>query len=131
MKSKASRRTASVGVNRRDFILGTLATGAVVGGGLGAFYYGYEKSLGSPLRVGVIGTGDEGNVLIGAINPEFIEVRSIADIRPYNIWRAFHGDNYSDTALAVRPGAASQIRLADGNRGPAAHKGVRTGRRRV
>ena len=56
MKPKPS----SAGVNRRDFILGTLATGAVVGSGLGAFYYGYGKSLGSPLRVGVIGTGDEG-----------------------------------------------------------------------
>jgi len=95
---------ASSGVNRRDFILGTLATGAVVSGGLGAFYYGYDKSLGSPLRVGVIGTGDQGCVLIGAINPDYIEVRSIADIRPYNIWRAFHGDHYSDAALEVRPG---------------------------
>ena len=44
------------------------------------------------LRVGVIGTGDEGSVLLGAINPDFIEVKAIADIRPYNIWRAFHGD---------------------------------------
>ena len=75
------------------FVKGTVAAGAVVGGGLGAFYFGYEKSLGSPLRVGVIGTGDEGSVLIGAINPDFIEVRSIADIRPYNVWRAFHGDH--------------------------------------
>lgn len=100
MKPKPS----SAGVNRRDFILGTLATGAVVGSGLGAFYYGYGKSLGSPLRVGVIGTGDEGSVLLGAINPDFIEVRSIADIRPYNIWRAFHGDRYSPAALEARPG---------------------------
>ena len=29
----------------------------------------------SPLRVGVIGTGDEGSVLLGAINPEFIQVK--------------------------------------------------------
>ena len=92
------------GVSRRDFIKGSVAAGVVVGGGLGAFYFGYDKAIGSPLRVGVIGTGDEGSVLLGAINPEFIEVRSIADIRPYNVWRAFHGDHSSETALAARPG---------------------------
>ncbi len=104
MDPKQQKQTASTGVNRRDFILGSLAAGVVVGGGLGAFYYGYDQALGRPLRVGVIGTGDEGSVLLGAINPDFIEVKAIADIRPYNIWRAFHGDYYSDTALAVRPG---------------------------
>ncbi len=95
---------SAAGVTRRDFIKGTVAAGVVVGGGLGAFYFGYDKAVGSPLRVGVIGTGDEGSVLIGAINPEFIEVKSIADIRPYNVWRAFHGDHSSETALAARPG---------------------------
>ncbi len=92
------------GVSRRDFIIGGVAAGVVAGGGLGAFYFGYEKAVGSPLRVGVIGTGDEGSVLIGAINPEFIEVKSIADIRPYSVWRAFHGDYSSEAAMAARPG---------------------------
>ncbi len=92
------------GVSRRNFIVGSVAAGVVAGGGLGAFYFGYEKAVGSPLRVGVIGTGDEGSVLIGAINPEFIEVKSIADIRPYSVWRAFHGDHFSEAALAARPG---------------------------
>lgn len=95
---------AENGVSRRDFMAGTLAAGAVVGGGLGAFYFGYEKAVGSPLRVGVLGTGDEGSVLLGAINPDMIEVKSIADIRPYNVWRAFNGDHSSDSALAARPG---------------------------
>jgi hypothetical protein len=91
-------------VSRRGFIKGTLAAGVVAGGGLGAFYFGYEKAIGNPLRVGVIGTGDEGSVLLGAINPDMIQVRSIADIRPYNVWRAFHGDHSSDTIAAIRPG---------------------------
>jgi predicted dehydrogenase len=95
---------ASCGVNRRDFLLGSVAAGVVVGGGLGAFYFGYDKSVGSPLRVGVIGTGDEGGVLLGAITPEFIQVCSIADIRPYNVWRAFHGDHSNEGSLAARPG---------------------------
>ena len=33
--------------------------------------FGYEK-VKDPVRVGVIGTGDEGNVLIGAINPDYV-----------------------------------------------------------
>jgi len=70
----------------------------------GHIYFGYEETLAEPLRVGVIGTGDEGSVLIGAINPDFVQVKSISDLRPYNIHRAFHGDHYSATARAVRPG---------------------------
>ncbi len=91
-------------VNRRDFILGTVAAGAAIGGGLGAFYFGYDRAIGSPLRVGVLGTGDEGGVLLGAINPEYLEVKAIADIRPYNVWRAFHGDYSTEEMLTVRPG---------------------------
>jgi predicted dehydrogenase len=100
------RQTDAAGndVTRRDFIKGTMAAGVVVGGGLGAFYFGYDQAIGHPLRVGVIGTGDEGSVLLGAINPEFIQVKAIADIRPYNVWRAFHGDHSSEAALAARPG---------------------------
>jgi predicted dehydrogenase len=72
--------------------------------GLGSFYFGYGGSVPEPVRVGVIGTGDEGSVLIGALNPQYIAVRAIADIRPYNVWRAFHGDCSSEAALAARPG---------------------------
>jgi len=98
------RSAQATGLSRREFIGGTLAAGAVVGGGRGAFYFGYDKAVGRPVRVGVLGTGDQGSVLLGAINPNFIEVKAIADIRPYNVWRAFHGDHSSDAALAARPG---------------------------
>ena len=81
----------AIGVSRRDFLKGVIAAGAVTGGGLGAMYFGYDKVT-NPVRVGVIGTGDEGNVLIGAINPDYVQVTAIADIRPYNVHRAFHGD---------------------------------------
>ncbi|MFV1965431.1 MAG: Gfo/Idh/MocA family protein [Pirellulaceae bacterium] len=93
----------AVGVSRRDFMKGVVAAGAVSGGGLGALYFGYN-AVHDPVRIGVIGTGDEGNVLIGALNPDYQQVVAIADIRPYNIHRAFHGDWASDTALAVRCG---------------------------
>jgi len=79
-------------VSRRDFLKQGATAAAVSAGGLGAFYFGYGASVSSPVRVGVIGTGDEGSVLLGAINPKFIEVRSIADIRPYSLYRAFHGE---------------------------------------
>jgi predicted dehydrogenase len=94
-------------VTRRDFLKGGLVAGAVAGGSLGAFYFGYGAAIASPLRVGVIGTGDQGCVLLGAMNPRFIEVRAIADARPFNQWRAFHGDWASDAALEVRPGLMS------------------------
>lgn len=88
-------------LTRRDFLTQGIAAGVVSGAGLGAFYYGYGKSLGDPVRIGVIGTGDEGSVLIGAHTPEYAQVVAIADIRPYNVWRAFNGD---PTVPAVRPG---------------------------
>ena len=93
----------AVGFTRRDFLKNVVATGAISGGGLGAAYFGYSK-VADPVRVGVIGTGDEGSVLIGAINPDYVQVTAIADIRPYNIHRAFHGDYASPAAQAVRPG---------------------------
>jgi len=91
-------------VDRREFLKGGILAGAVAGGSLGAFYFGYEAAVTDPVRVGVIGTGDEGSVLIGAINPDYLQVVSIADIRPYNVHRAFHGDLYSPAAEAARPG---------------------------
>ncbi|MEQ8847788.1 Gfo/Idh/MocA family oxidoreductase [Botrimarina sp.] len=89
---------------RRDFLKEVTLAGAVAAGGFGAAYWGYGKSLDDRLRVGVIGTGDEGNVLIGALNPDFVEVKAIADIRPYSVHRAFYGDCYSPSALEARPG---------------------------
>jgi len=95
---------AVVGSTRRDFLKQGIAAGVVSGAGLGAMYFDYGKSVDNPVRVGVIGTGDEGSVLIGALNPDFVQVVAIADIRPYNVHRAFHGDYYSTAALAARPG---------------------------
>ncbi|HZZ71052.1 MAG TPA: Gfo/Idh/MocA family oxidoreductase [Pirellulales bacterium] len=89
---------------RRDFLKGTIAAGVVSGAGLGAMYFGYEKSISNPVRIGVIGTGDEGSVLIGAHNPNFTQIKAIADIRPYNVYRAFHGDWSSPNAIKARPG---------------------------
>ncbi|TWU26705.1 Glucose--fructose oxidoreductase precursor [Novipirellula galeiformis] len=93
-------------VNRRDFLRGIVAAGAVSGAGLGAAYFGYGK-VNDPVRVAVIGTGDEGNVLIGGCNPEYVDIKAVCDIRPYSEHRAFHGDWSSPSALGRRPGLIS------------------------
>lgn len=101
-------------VTRRDFLATTIAGAAGIAvpvAGAGAMYFGYDK-VADPVRVGVIGTGDEGNVLIGAMNPDYVDLVAIADIRPYNIHRAFHGDWASDAALEARPGIISRFKYA-------------------
>ncbi|HND53660.1 MAG TPA: Gfo/Idh/MocA family oxidoreductase, partial [Pirellulaceae bacterium] len=102
----------AIGVSRRDFVKKVLTAGAVSGAGLGGMYFNYGK-VGDPLRVGVIGTGDEGQVLISATNPEYVQVVAISDIRPYNIHRAFHGDWASDAAWAARQGLISRYKWSN------------------
>ncbi|MCE5302811.1 MAG: Gfo/Idh/MocA family oxidoreductase [Planctomycetaceae bacterium] len=92
---------------RRELIKKAIKADVRPGAGLGSLYFGYGDSVSSPVRVGVLGTGDEGSVLLGAINPKYIEVKAIADIRPYNVWRAFHGDYSSEAARKARPGLMS------------------------
>ena len=100
----------AVAITRRDFLAGTVAAGVATGAGLGSIYFGYGKSVGDPLRVGVLGTGDEGSVLLGAHNPEYLNVVAIADIRPYNVFRAFHGDVSSPSANKARPGLMAKYK---------------------
>ena len=100
----------AVAISRRDFLAGTVAAGVATGAGLGSIYFGYGRSVGDPLRVGVIGTGDEGSVLIGAHNPEYLNVVAIADVRPYNVFRAFHGDVSSPSANKARPGLMAKYK---------------------
>ena len=94
----------AAGATRRNFLKGTVLATATAGTTLGAAYYKYGDVGKDRLRVGIIGTGDEGGVLIGALNPDYIDVVAIADIRPYSIHRAFHGDNYSPGTIKARPG---------------------------
>ena len=93
----------AVGFTRRDFLKGVIAAGAVSGAGLGAMYFGYGK-VADPVRVGIIGTGDEGNVLIGGCSPDYVRIVALADIRPSCIHRAFYGDWASPAAMEARPG---------------------------
>ena len=93
--------------SRRTFLKGSVLAAAVPAVAVTGFYAGYRLTHGNPIRVGVVGTGDQGQVLMGAINPRYIQVKSIADIRPYNLHRAFHGDISSPAAIKVRQGLLS------------------------
>jgi predicted dehydrogenase len=85
---EAVRRNA---LNRRDFMKGMLAAGAVLPVSAAA-YFGYKKLHGTPVKVGLIGAGDEGGVLVGEHNPEYLEFVAVADIRPSNRKRIFDGE---------------------------------------
>lgn len=78
----------AIGFSRRSFLKGAVTTGA----GLGAAYFGYEQLKGDPVRVGFIGTGDEGSVLLTQHPPAYMDIVAVADIRPTNLVRAFKGD---------------------------------------
>jgi predicted dehydrogenase len=71
-------------LTRRDFMKGMLAAGTALPIGAAA-YFGYQKLHGNPVRVGLIGAGDEGGVLVGEHNPEYLEFVAVADIRPSNM----------------------------------------------
>ncbi len=86
------------GMTRRGFMKGLLAAGAVLPVSAAA-YYGYTRLGGNPVRAGLIGSGDEGGVLVGEHNPEFLEFVATCDIRPSNRKRIFEGE-------PQRPGAS-------------------------
>ena len=66
--------------------------------------------------MGVIGTGDEGNILITQHPPKFMDIVAIADLRPTNQRRGIHGDkNEHRVGLTEKLGAekAGKIRVFD------------------
>ena len=78
-------------LNRRDFMKGLLAAGTVLPISA-AVYFGYQKLHGNPVKAGLIGAGDEGGVLVGEHNPEYLEFIAYSDIRPSNQDRIFVGE---------------------------------------
>lgn len=96
----------SAGVTRRAFLKTAAAAPAA-----GAFYFGYEKLKGDPVRVGMIGTGDEGSILITQLpSIDYMEVVAIADLRPSNRERAFEGDGNDDRVGFIRKYGAERAK---------------------
>jgi len=83
----------SQGLTRRGFMksMAAAAGGAVVASSA-AVYFGYEALHGNPVKAALIGAGDEGGVLVGEHNPEFLEFIAVCDIRPSNTKRIFDGE---------------------------------------
>src|SRR5262245_25336725 len=78
-------------LTRRDFMKGLLAAGAVLPISAAA-YFGYQKLHGNPVKAGLIGSGDEGGVLVGNHNPDYLKFIAVADVRPSNLKRIFEGE---------------------------------------
>ncbi len=79
-------------LSRRGFMK-SLAIGA--GGGAAvsaASYFGYTGFGDKPVRTALIGAGDEGGILVGEHNPDFLRFVAVADIRPSNQKRILNGD---------------------------------------
>jgi predicted dehydrogenase len=91
--AEAARRP---GVTRRRFMKGLIGAGAVVPVGA-AVYFGYNRErfgVGGhrPVKAGIIGTGDEGGVLVGEHNPNYLQFIAYSDIRPSNQKRIFEDE---------------------------------------
>lgn len=79
-------------LTRRGFMKTMVAAGAVVPVSA-AVYFGYKEWKGNkPVRAALIGCGDEGGVLLGEHNPEYVEFVAACDIRPFNKQRILNGD---------------------------------------
>ncbi len=91
-----------IGISRRDFLKGAAASAV----GLGAFYFGYKELQGDPVRVGFIGTGDEGNVLLTEHPTQYMNVVAVADLRPTSKRMAMQGEgNDARIGLVKKLGA--------------------------
>ncbi len=109
----------AIGVTRREFLSGVAAGGT----SLGAMYFGYKALEGKPVRVGFIGTGDEGNILIHEHPPEYMEIVAIADLRPTNRERAMNGDgNDVRMGLKKKLGDAKAAVIAENSKDIVTHR---------
>jgi predicted dehydrogenase len=82
------------GLTRRDFMKSMALTGGIVGpvGAAAYFQYKADQTVDKPVRTALIGSGDEGGVLIGDHNPKYLQIVAVCDIRPYNQRRIFVGE---------------------------------------
>jgi predicted dehydrogenase len=89
---KANFADVAGDLTRRGFMKSMVVAGGAVAVAGAAGYYGYKKLGGKPVKAALIGGGDEGGVLLGEHNPEYLEFVAVCDIRPSNMRRIFEGD---------------------------------------
>ena len=95
-QGKSNFQNVSQELSRRGFLKG-LSAGAGVAAITPAVYFGYKSMEGNPVRAALIGCGDEGGILVGAHNPEYLKFTAICDIRPYNRDRIMEGEVLSSS----------------------------------
>jgi predicted dehydrogenase len=84
-------------MNRRRFMQGLIAAGATVPISAAAFYgYNHSPLRDKPVKAAIIGTGDEGGVLVGEHNPSFVQFIAYSDIRPSNQARIFEDEKLTN-----------------------------------
>jgi predicted dehydrogenase len=89
---KLAEDQAAGKTDRRTFIKAVTAAGAVLPVSA-AVYFGYESWKGNKaVKAALIGAGDEGGVLIGEHNPEYLDFVSVCDLRPTNLKRIIDGE---------------------------------------
>jgi predicted dehydrogenase len=92
---KANFARAADGLTRRGFLKSLTVAGGAVAIAAPAAYFGYKglEGMGGPVKVALIGAGDEGGVLVGEHNPKYLEFIAVCDIRPSNQKRIFEGES--------------------------------------
>src|ERR1051326_7584031 len=94
-KGRENFQAAAADLTRRDFMK-SMAFGAAGLGVVGAgVYFGYnnDEFKNNPVRTALVGAGDEGGVLIGEHNPDYLRFVAVCDIRPTNQERIFQGED--------------------------------------
>src|SRR5262249_35570225 len=76
-------------LGRRNFLKALAGTPALAALGATAAWKG--PIAGGPVKAAVIGTGDEGRVLLAQCRKEFIDLRALCDINPKHLERAAEG----------------------------------------
>src|SRR5215469_15130189 len=91
-RGQANFAHTAEGLSRRGFMKSVVKSGAVLAVAAPALYFGYKSIEGKPVKAVLIGGGDEGGVLVGEHNPNYLEFLAVCDIRPSNMDRIFKGD---------------------------------------
>ncbi len=73
-------------VGRRNFLKAVAGVPALAGLGVAAATRG--PVAGGPVRVGFVGLGGEGRVLLAQVDPAFADVKALCDINPAQLMRA-------------------------------------------
>jgi predicted dehydrogenase len=89
---QANFARAMEGLDRRRFLKGMAVAAGAAAVVSPAIYFGYQSLHGNPVKAALIGCGDEGGVLLGEHNPDYIQFTALCDIRPYNQERIITGD---------------------------------------